>query len=793
MKRKLPFLIIVLTFVISLSCGRPDTLPTVAPTTVPATTASKATAVPEVATAAPSDEGPTSTTPTVEETPAPAGDREIRQHLLRATVQIFALEKRGGRFQPMWTGSGTILTPDGLILTNAHVVTDPDPDYRPDALGVAITVRSDELPELKYLAEAVAVDTTLDLAVIQIVSDLSGDPVNVEALNLNYISLGDSDDLELGDLIHILGYPGIGGETITFTEGVVSGFTREPGVEGRAYVKTDATIAGGNSGGLAANLNGEIIGVPTQVGYGGAERFADCRYLADTNGDGYVDQDDNCIPVGGFINAVRPINLAKPLVEAARLGITPSTEKTGPGKPSGGAGEASLTNLVFAPAVDDRDQPTSIVTQLPSGATDLYACWEYAGMADTLTWEARWYLDGQYQEDVSWPPALWKGDEDGTWWVSVYNEDGLIEGEYRLELYVEGRKVLEDEIQVGGDVSGPAITDLIFSDDITDAEQPTDPATILHSGIDTVYAFFTFSGMSDGTTWSRFWYYEGEEIASREATWQEGGAGTTWLSLGSDEPLAPGVYRLELYVEDVLLAAGNFTVAGNQSQEAIGPILFAAGIDDEGNPVNPGEAFSSGTEELHFFVEYNGMQDGLSFDERWLFDGDELLTVNIAWDQGKSGTFSDFIYRKSGDPLWDGAYTVELYLEGELVQSASATIGGGTIGGEAPPTPVPPTGEGLQIQGYILDANTQRGIEGAVYVVLVPGVTVNDWEGDEEDVYTGGVADTDGYFELDGLLERGKAYSIIVWAEGYAPVTGDGVQIGNEASPLEVEILLQKE
>ncbi|MFN2110945.1 MAG: hypothetical protein ACK2UI_14925, partial [Anaerolineae bacterium] len=354
-------------------------------------------------------------------------------------------------------------------------------------------------------------------------------------------------------------------------------------------------------------------------------------------------------------------------------------------------------------------------------------------------------------------------------------------------------KVLEDEIQVGGDVSGPAITDLIFSDGITNDEQPIDPATILPSGIDTVYAFFTFSGMSDGTTWSRFWYYEGEEIASREATWQEGGAGTTWLSLGSDEPLAPGVYRLELYVEDVLLAAGNFTVAGNQSQEAIGPILFAAGIDDEGNPVNPGEAFSSGTEELHFFVEYNGMQDGLSFDERWLFDGDELLTVNLTWDQGKSGTFSDFIYRKSGDPLWDGAYTVELYLEGELVQSASATIGGGTIGGEAPPTPVPPTGKGLQIQGYILDANTQRGIEGAVYVVLVPGVTVNEWEGDEEDVYTGGVADTDGYFELDGLLERGKAYSIIVWAEGYAPVTGDGVQIGNEASPLEVEILLQKE
>ncbi len=792
-QQRLRFWIILLTFAILLSCGRPDPLPTVAPTTAPeATAAPEATpvAAPEESTPVPAETEKIPVAPDTEKVPTPSGgdDREIRQHLLRATVQILALEKYKGRFEPMWTGSGTILTPEGLILTNAHVVTDPDPDYRPDALGVAITVRSDDLPELKYLAEALVVDTTLDLAVIQIVSDLSGDPVDVEALNLDYISLGDSDSLELGDLIHILGYPGIGGETITFTEGVVSGFTREPGVDGRAYVKTDATIAGGNSGGLAANLEGEIIGVPTQVGYGGAERFADCRYLADTNGDGDIDQNDNCIPVGGFINAVRPINLAKPLVEAARLGIQPSTDKPKPGKPTGDS-EASFTNLVFAPAVDDRDQPTSIVTQLPSGATELYACWEYAGMGDTLTWEARWYRDGAYNEEVSWTPALWKGGEEGTWWVSVYNEDGLTEGLYRLELYVEGRKFVEGEIQVGGDVSGPAITNLVFSADITDDDQPVEPATILPSGIDTVYAFFNFSGMSDGATWSRFWYYEGEEVASREASWDEGSDGATWLSLGSDEPLTPGEYRLELYVEGVLLAAGNFIVAGDQSQEAIGPILFAAGIDDEGEPVDPGETFSSGTDELHFFVEYNGMQDGLSFDERWLFDGEELLTVNVTWDQGDRGTFSDYIYRKNGEPLWEGEYTLELYLEGELVQSATTTIGGG----EVPPTPVPTPGEGLQIQGYILDADTERGIEGALYVVLAPGVTVDDWEGDEEDIYTAGVTDEDGYFELGGLLERGESYSIIVWAEGYEPVTGDNIEIGDEESPLEVEILLQKE
>ena len=62
--------------------------------------------------------------------------------------------------------------------------------------------------------------------------------------------LGDSDALHLGDDILILGYPGIGGETITLTRGEVSGFHLcKRGYGNRAFIKTSATIAGGNSGG----------------------------------------------------------------------------------------------------------------------------------------------------------------------------------------------------------------------------------------------------------------------------------------------------------------------------------------------------------------------------------------------------------------------------------------------------------------------------------------------------------------------------------------------------------------
>ncbi len=777
-KRKRAILI-GLTFWILLSCARAEVLPTLTPT-------------PTAHVAPPATEATAPTAPATQDEDggepevAPADNRQLRINLLRATVQIVALVEKQGQLQTLWTGSGTILTPDGLILTNAHVATDPDPRYQPDALGVAITVRSDDLPEMKYLAEVLAINADLDLAVIQIVSDLSGKPVDVDALNLSHVDIGDSNDLELGDLVQILGYPGIGGETITFTEGVVSGFTREPGVAGRAYIKTDATIAGGNSGGLAANLDGRIIGVPTQVGYGGAERFADCRYLADTNSDGEINELDNCIPVGGFINAIRPVNLAKPLVEAARLGIAPKPSKRAPADTPSAA--ASFDHLVFSPEVTELDQPSQIVTQLPADATQLYACWEYSGMEDGTSWEARWYREDAYLEDVSWPPAPWKGGAEGSWWVSITNEDGLTPGEYHVELYLEEALMAEASIPVGAAESGPAITDLIFSAEITEDNEPVDPTYLLPAGIQEVYAFFAYDTMREGASWQRIWYYEDREIASKEATWETSGAGTYWLGLGSDDPLEPGAYRLELYVEGQLLAASNFTVAGTPTQEAIGTITFAAARDAQGEPVDVGSAFPAGLTELYYFVDYVGMQNGMRFDERWLFDGEELLEVNLTWDEGASGTFSDSIYRKSDDPLWEGEYTLELYVEDKLVQQASARIGGET----PPPNPPAPV-SGLWIQGYIFDVDTGKGIPGAVYIVLRPGVGVDDWDGDEADVYTSAEAGSEGYFELPDALEREQTYSIVVWAEGYRPVVGDDILIEDEASPLEVEIELQQE
>ena len=237
-----------------------------------------------------------------------------------AVVQIWAAYyDEVGDLQLGWTGSGTIISPEGLILTNAHVVL-PDRYFPVDELIIAMTLDQDQVPEPRYFAEVLQADANLDLAVIRITQDYDGNIVDNKTLNLPYVAMGDSDQLNLGDRLTILGYPGIGGDTVTLTTGEVSGFTSQPEYGTRAFVKTSATIAGGNSGGMAADAAGNLIGVPTQLGYGGDDQYVDCRVLVDTNRDGLVTDEDSCVPTGGFINALRPVALALPLIEAAQRG-----------------------------------------------------------------------------------------------------------------------------------------------------------------------------------------------------------------------------------------------------------------------------------------------------------------------------------------------------------------------------------------------------------------------------------------------------------------------------------------
>lgn len=303
----------------------------------------------------------------------------------QAVVQITAYINYYGDVVPAWTGSGTIISSDGLILTNDHVVSSTRYE-EVVALVVGLTVAQDQLPVESYYAYVVQADAAKDLAVIKIAEDMQGNSLDYSQLKLPFVPLGNSDSLDLGEPIVILGYPGIGGATITLTRGEVSGFTAEEPFGNRAFIKTSGTIAGGNSGGLAVDGEGKIIGVPTQVGYGDASvDMVDCRALRDTNRDGYIDEYDDCVPTGGFINALRPINLAKDMIEAARRGEVSVSSGGDQSVAYGGSG-----TVIFE---DDFSLPTS--------------GWLVSESADGR----RAYEDGEYTIEINVPMYLFWGEQ----------------------------------------------------------------------------------------------------------------------------------------------------------------------------------------------------------------------------------------------------------------------------------------------------------------------------------------------------------------------------------------------
>jgi len=396
----------------------------------------------------PSDEESTAApTARVQSTP----ERSTRgvEDMIHSTVQILAMVDDNGNWVPIWSGSGSLISEDGLILTNNHVIDTSLFEY--DALGVALTERSDQPPTLTYLAVVLARDPALDLAVIRIESDLQGNPVSQK---FSFIHFADSNQVEIGDSLQIWGYPGIGGETITFTEGAVSGFSLERGIDGRAWIKTDATIAGGNSGGMGTNENGDLIGVPTIVTSGSETgQTVDCRALADTDRDGDIDSDDSCVPVGGFINALRPINLALPLIEAVFEGREYSEGAQTEIQENYDSSGARFSKLLFSDGVTEDDQPTQFWYALPPESTLICAFWDYEGMANGVTWSSYWFFNGELDEGGSTADQSWGGGESGNWWLCLSDERGLSDGVYEVALEVEGTVLATDAVFVGGDRS----------------------------------------------------------------------------------------------------------------------------------------------------------------------------------------------------------------------------------------------------------------------------------------------------------------------------------------------------
>ncbi|SHM74612.1 trypsin-like peptidase domain-containing protein [Polaribacter sp. KT 15] len=147
------------------------------------------------------------------------------------------------KFEQVGTGSGVIISPDGYIVTNNHVID--------GASNLEITLNNQK----KYPAKLIGTDAANDIALLKIEADI----------DLPYVPFADSDTIKIGEWVLAVGNPY--NLTSTVTAGIVSAKGRD--LEGNrnieSFIQTDAAVNPGNSGGALVNTRGELIGINTAI------------------------------------------------------------------------------------------------------------------------------------------------------------------------------------------------------------------------------------------------------------------------------------------------------------------------------------------------------------------------------------------------------------------------------------------------------------------------------------------------------------------------------------------------
>jgi len=221
--------------------------------------------------------------------------------LIRSIVFIFSYECER-------SGSGTIVNDGSHVLTNAHVVERPGSScdlnvwFTPSDTEEVYTLNSAGLCvrrcEPDAIAEVVAIDSELDLAVLELLDPTTHSIIDASRLGYPAVPLS-TDKPGFRDDLFVLGYPGSGGRTITTTEGIYSGLSKEwPPYD---YYKTQTIINHGNSGGGAFTDDGRFIGVPTA----GTIGELDCDFV------------EECIIGDLPYGLIRPSRYAVPLLQEA--------------------------------------------------------------------------------------------------------------------------------------------------------------------------------------------------------------------------------------------------------------------------------------------------------------------------------------------------------------------------------------------------------------------------------------------------------------------------------------------
>ena len=245
------------------------------------------------------------------------------------------------------SGSGFILTDDGYILTNYHVIE--------DSSSITVSLYNGET----YDADLIGYDESNDIAVLK-----------VDAEGLTPVVLGDSDNLNVGDSVVAIGNP-LGELTFTLTSGAISAKDRKVTFSSSVtmnLLQTDCAINSGNSGGALFNLYGEVIGV------------TNAKYSTSSSSEASIDNIGFAIPINSIMNIVESIiekgYISKPYVGISVMDVSAETQQYG--IPAGAAVQSVVED---SPAEQAGLRKGDVITAVNGTAMDSNALVDYVGAA----------------------------------------------------------------------------------------------------------------------------------------------------------------------------------------------------------------------------------------------------------------------------------------------------------------------------------------------------------------------------------------------------------------------------
>jgi len=721
----------------------------------------------------------------------PTGGIDL-ERIEEATVFILQAQNVGDNLNITCFSSGTIVSRDGLILTNAHS-TVASPNCPGETLIVALTVSPDAPPVPRYRAEIVQSNTGLDLALLRINREYDGRLIARDTLALPFVEVADSSSVGLDETVTIVGYPGVGNDPVAANVSTVVAFVAEPNAGARSWFKSGLSVPATMSGGGAYNRSSQLIGIPTTAPIASTLPGATCVTLQDTNRDDLINSNDLCIPSGGTINMLRPSNFARPLIRAAQLGlqlenlseITATTvSATEPESPA-------FRRLFFAPSVNDDGMPASVIRALPAGSTSLYLFFDYESMTPNTVYELRVTTDGVPNQIFSLSPVRWSGGSRGMWYIGSSGQP-LANGVYEFTLLADNIPLETARLNVGGAAEeGPQFADVIFG--LVDARgNVSGNGYVLPTG-NIANATFIFRNMLNDTPWAQIWYYQGREIARTETVWADGPNGAKNISIQDANGLLPGDYRLELYIEGRLSATSDFTIAG--AFEGVLPQAFqeahfsSAESPQEAAAAPAVNSLSAGIEALYAMFDWQSFAPGTLWTLRWLVDGNVFYEQTQPWTLEQNG--QNYLFRLTNpEGIPDGTYSFELLIGPVRLAQAQARVGIGQL-------PIDPFAQaaGVQMRGRILDAATNQGIPGVSFILISDLYSVADFMETRsmDQVYALAETDREGRFQIDRMLAYDAPYSVIVIADGYLPIQADGVTVEQDTPlPIDMTIYLSK-